>query len=207
MCRTGNRTVSSNLTLTAMSKVLNLRKKSVQPIKTSPTVRVPKERVVVATVDKSNQPPHIYWEAPSFYYNPQKRYLSLLIISLLSGAAALLIFNYDTLTSIFLIMSSLVLILYGTQKPTISRITISQSGILVDDRMYNYRELKSFWIEYRPGGIKELSLESARWYLPYIKIMLNNQNPVEVRSLVINFLPEKEHENSLVDHLGRKIGL
>jgi len=151
--------------------------------------------------------PKISWEAPSFYYNPQKRYLSLVIMALMAGAVALLIFKYDTLTSIFLILTSLVLLLYSKQKPTMSKIVVNQSGILVGDIMYYYKDLKSFWIEYNPGGPKELSLESAKWYMPYVKVLLNEQNPVEVRSLVINFVPEKEHENSLVDYIGRRLGL
>jgi hypothetical protein len=106
-----------------------------------------------------------------------------------------------------MITASLVLILYGNQKPTISKITVNQTGILVDGNMYYYKDLKSFWIEYTPGGAKELSIESARWYMPYVKILLNEQNPIEVRSLVINFLPEQEHENSLADHIGKKLGL
>lgn len=197
-----------------MSKVLNLRKKSVktpqtlqkqrEEIRTEPRPAVkPPEQVAEPVAEK----PEISWEAPSFYYNPQKRYLSLVIIALLAGAAALIIFRYDTLTSVFLILASLVLLLYGKQKPTISKIVIDQSGVSIDDIVYHYKDIKSFWIEYNPGGPKELSLESAKWYMPYVKVLLNEQNPVEIRSLIINFLPEKEHENSLVDIIGRKLGL
>ena len=156
---------------------------------------------------RESAPPKISWEAPSFYYNPQKRYLSLTIVALVASAVALLIFRYDTLTSIFLILASLVLLLYGQQKPKISKITVDQSGVSVDDIMYHYKDIKSFWVEYNPGGPKELSLESTKWYMPYVKILLNEQNPVEVRSLIVNFLPEKEHQNSLVDQIGRKLGL
>src|SRR3989344_4193912 len=197
-----------------MSKILDLRKKPAPGKKIGQSLLKPKEEIAVAKkATKTTQRPlptdgpHIFWEAPSFYYNPQKRYLSVLIVALLTGAIALLIFKYSTLTSIFLILSSLVLLLYGNQKPTISKISVNQSGILVDDIMYNYKDLKSFWIEYNPGGPKELSIESAKWYMPYVKILLNNQNPVELRSLIISFLPEKEHENSLIDHIGRKLGL
>lgn len=206
-----------------MPKILDLRKKPAKvsqnlqprtfqakvalqsPIETAAQkVRGQKPREEVKVEDKS---PQISWQAPSFYYNPQKRYLSVLIVALLAGATALLIFGHDILTSIFLILSSLVLLLYGKQKPTASKITVNQSGIWVDDKMYYYGDLKSFWIEYNPGGAKELSIESAKWYLPYIKVLLNEQNPVKLRSLIINFLPEKEHENSLVDHIGRRLGL
>jgi len=197
-----------------MPKILNLRKKAPQ------TIQNRREEVGMAKkpVTAINQPklirknnelvsPKISWEAPSFYYNPQKRYLSLVTMALMAGAMALLIFKYDTLTSIFLILASVVLLLYSKQKPTISKIVVDQSGILVDDIMYYYKDLKSFWVEYNPGGPKELSLESTMWYMPYVKVLLNEQNPTEIRSLIINFLPEKEHENSLVDHIGRRLGL
>ncbi|MBI4158240.1 MAG: hypothetical protein HY505_01275 [Candidatus Yanofskybacteria bacterium] len=200
-----------------MPKVLNLRKK---PANLPQTFQRRKEEVKVAekpaatvkqpeSIQKNNESasPKISWEAPSFYYNPQKRYLSLVTMALMAGAVALLIFKYDTLTSIFLILASVVLLLYSKQRPTISKITVGQSGILVNDIMYYYKDLRSFWIDYNPGGPKELSLESAKWYMPYVKVLLNEQNPIEVRSLVINFLPEKEHENSLIDHIGRRLGL
>ena len=192
-----------------MPKVLNLRK---QPAKAPQTLQRPKEKVRIAdkpliVIEKIPEKPEIFWEAPSFFYNPQKRYLSLITIALLVGAAALLIFKYDALTSIFLILASLVLLLYSKQKPTMSKIVVGQSGVLVDDVMYYYKDLRSFWIEYNPGGPKELSLESAKWYMPYVKVMLSDRDPVEVRSLIVNFLPEKEHENSLVDQMGRRLGL
>lgn len=204
-----------------MAKILDLRKETTPPKRVSQAPQKHKEEVRVERTitkivkrpepvvmqEKIKENPHISWEAPSFYYNPQKRYLSMLIVALLTGAIALLIFERDALTSIFLILSSLVLILYGNQKPMASKIKIDQSGILVDDRMYYYKDLKSFWIDYNPGGPRELSIESVKWYMPYIKVLLNEQNPIEVRSLVINFLPEQEHENSLADHIGRKLGL
>lgn len=199
-----------------MAKILDLRKKPARIPQSlqrrGEEIKVDK-KLAVALPDEVNLAPEkrkeleIFWKAPSFYYNPQKKYLSLIVIALLAGAAALLIFKYDTLTSIFLILSSLVLLLYSKQKPIISKIIVDQSGISVDGVTHYYKDLKSFWIEYNPGGSKELSLESAKWYMPYIKVLLNGQNPVEVRSLMVNFLPEKEHENSLVDYIGRKLGL
>lgn len=205
-----------------MPKILDLRKKTAKaPEKPRPVVR-PEERPAqtekqpessqtwpepVALHKQTEENLHISWEAPSFYYNPQKRYLSLLIAALLAGAVALLMFRRDALTSVFLMLSSLVLLLYSNQKPTTSKITVNQAGVLVDDMMYYYKDLKSFWIEYNPGGPKELSIESKKWYLPYVKVLLNEQNPLELRSLMVSFLPEKEHENSLADHVGRRLGL
>ena len=185
-----------------MPQVLNLRKK-------------PEEKV---THKKSGQPvksvkkaeptaPQISWEAPSFYFSPQKRYFALVVIALAISGGAILFLRHDTLTAIFLLLASLVLILYSNKRPEISKVIVNQNGIAIGDRLYYYKELKSFWIHYNPGEIKELSLESRKWYMLYVKVLIEKENPLIIRSFLINFLPEKEHENSLIDIISRKIGL
>ncbi len=149
----------------------------------------------------------IAWKAPSFYHNPQKKYIALIVTVLMAGAGIMFFYSMDILTAISLILSSLVLVLYSAKKPTTSKIVINKNGITVDDRTYHYRELKSFWLDYDPKGLKELSLEAKQWYVPYVKISIENQNPVEIRSLMINFIAEKEHEKSLTDLIVKKIGL
>lgn len=217
-CHTGNRIVSSNLTLTAMSRIVNLRKKLDKTKVVAPTERraplyeqneLPKEKTILASVPEKliETTRKIEWQAPSFYYNPQKKYLALIIIALLCGAGAILFYRMDTLTAIFLILSSLVLVLYANKKPTISKVIVNHAGITIDDVAYYYRDLKSFWLDYNPHGPKELSLEAKKWYMPYVKISIENQNPVEIRSMMVNFITEREHEKSLVDLISRKIGL
>ena len=152
-------------------------------------------------------PQGISWQAPSFYYNPQKKYLVTLIVGLLLGATVMLILNKDTLTAVFLILSSVVLILYATKKPQIKTIAIDRDGIHMGENSFLYEELKSFWIDYRPGQDKELSLESKKWYLPYVKISLEDRNPIEIRSWLMSFIPEKKHEKSVADLVNKRIGL
>ncbi len=202
-----------------MTQVLDLRKKQKPPVKEPPKKILKKEGgssslkavakipAKIPSLPPNKQPPRISWQAPSFYFNPQKKYLSLVIIALALGGGGLLFFGQDTLTSIFLLLSSLVLVLYSTKRPEISRIVIDQRGVVIGDVMYYYRDLKSFWINYDPGNLKELSLESKKWYMPYVTVSIENNNPLTVRSLLINFLPEREHEHSLVDIISRKIGL
>lgn len=182
-----------------MTKILNLRQ-----AKPASQTDVPQKK----TTEKERvQSSEISWEAASFYFNPQKRYLSLTVIALVTGGGGILFFRGDMLTSIFLLLSSLVLILYSTRRPEMSKISINQRGIAIGETMYYYKELRSFWIHYDPGSLKELSLEAKKWYMPYVKVSIENKNPLVIRSLLMNFLQEKEHEHSLVDILSRKIGL
>lgn len=188
-----------------MPQVLNLRKNT----KPEQSQKSPPKKNFNRTdfTSQIQSQPQITWEAPSFYFNPQKRYLSLTIIALALGGGSMFFLSGDMLTAIFLLLSSLVLILYSTKRLETSKVLIDNRGVAIGDTIYYYKDLKSFWIQYNPGEFKELSLEIRRWYMPYVKISIENNNPLLIRSLLINFLPEKEHEHSLVDIISRKIGL
>ena len=192
-------------------RTIDLRNKKIhQPTAEKPTKKAeefPVSQTVPESTGPAKSPLCFEWEAPSFYYNPQKKYLALVVIALVAGAAALLFYDKDVLLAIFLMLSSLVLVLYANKKPDISKITIDQVGVSINENKYYYKELRSFWMDYNPGGLKELSLESRKWYMPHIKVSIEKEDPIELRSLMINFVPEKVHEQSLVDHIARKLGL
>jgi hypothetical protein len=199
-----------------MVQVLNLRKrereasKEVKPNQAAKKSVIPLEKdykVNKSSPSPEQQKPQISWQAPSFYFKAEKKYLYLTILGLALSGGALLFFNKDTLTAIFLILSSLVLILHSTKKPEIYRITLNQRGLAINEAMYYYKDLKSFWIHYNPGNIKELSIESKRWYMPYIRVSIEKENPLDIRSFLVGFLPEREQEQSLIDIISRTIGL
>ena len=199
-----------------MSRTVDLRKKIRKKETLSTAEKVPlvkqemREKIQPATAEISLLPEktdRFEWEAPSFYYNPQKKYLAWIIIALLAGAGAIIFYRMDALTAIFLILSSVVMALYVNKKPMASKVVVNQAGVMIDNHAYFYKELKSFWLDYNPNGPKELSLEARKWYMPYVKISIENQNPVKLRSLMVKFIAEKEHEKSLVDLISRKMGL
>jgi len=162
----------------------------------------PEPKVLKSKESSSNE---ISWEA--FFHNkPQKRSLNIFVSVLLIGALGIFIFG-DPLTAIFLLLSSFVLIIYSNKKPEIRTVSVDRRGVLIGDVGFEYKDLKSFWIDYEPGEDKELSLELKKWYIPYIKVALEDQNPLELRAHLINFIPEKEHEKSLADIISKKLGL
>jgi len=189
-----------------MNHIVNLReiKKNTEKLPKKPEKST---NTVLETKILLDSPSLFQWEAPSFYYNPQKKYLVLTVIILIVGASILLFYGGDILLAIFLLLSSLVLVLYANKKPVISKVSVDQNGVSVNDHAYYYEDLKSFWINYIPNGPKEISLESKKWYLPHVKISLEKENPIEIRSFMIKFIPEKIHEQSLADYVAQKLGI
>lgn len=198
-------------------KVLNLRekpkikilskavpKKILEKDKAIPTIKATPK---IPTSLPKKESLQITWQAQSFYSNPSKKYIYTMIFSLIIAGCILLFFKIDVLMAIFFILSSIVLSLYSQKKPEVIKILLDQRGVIIGEKEYYYKDLKSFWINYQPGNIKELSLESKKWYMPYITISIEDKNPLSIRSILINHIPEKEHEESLIDLASKKIGL
>jgi hypothetical protein len=95
---------------------------------------------------------------------------------------------------------------FGSRKPRIISFEISGRGIKIAKRLYPYDNLKSFWIHYDPPRKSELSLESKKAIMPYITIPLGDIDPNIIRDRLIKLLPEKKHEESIIDNISHYLG-
>lgn len=85
---------------------------------------------------------------------------------------------------------------------------IRTEGVQVNNDLYPYDGLKSFWVFYDPPHHQELSLRSrAPLTGGFIKIPLGDADPVQIRETLLKFIPEKKQEEGLADVLARSIGL
>lgn len=123
-------------------------------------------------------------------------------------AALVQIFQKNIITTVFFALIGFIILMNIKRGQEIGRFEINPAGVKINDKTHNYGEIKSFWIEYDPElGIQELSLQLKKWYAPYLKIPIYGQNPVQFRLALLEFLPEVEHKDSLVEIISRKLGL
>ena len=126
---------------------------------------------------------------------------------LLIGALASGIFFHDIIFTCVLALSAFVLLLNTTKPHRPSTIGIHATGISIDDNHHRFADMRSFWIHYYPPHLKELTVEFKKGLTHRLHIPLKNQNPLEIRQVMVSYVPEKEHEPSLLDHLVRIIGI
>jgi len=126
-------------------------------------------------------------------------------LTLLVAGVAVLVITKDWILTMLLILSGSSLLFHNKKQHPPLAMGVSEQGIHINDRTYFYRDLASFWVEYHPGGLKELSLGLRHWYLPHIKLPLGEQSPIEIRQALVTFLPEREHQSSLLDVLIKRI--
>jgi hypothetical protein len=87
-------------------------------------------------------------------------------------------------------------------KPT--SVAIDEHGIAIDGRHHAHADLASFDIHTMPDGTVELSLHTSKWHAPHMRLPLGEQNPDDVRSVLLQYVPEGRHTIPLWDYLIRK---
>lgn len=147
----------------------------------------------------------IIWLAPEYtYYEKEKSWFVIpAVVALILLITAILLKNYTF--AILIPVAFFCFYIYGLKLPKENKFGISHRGFSIDDKIYSYKDLLSFWIFYDPEHLKILSIKSKNMFTPLIHAPIHDQNPNEIRNLLIKYLPEIEQEESIIDTLMKKI--
>ncbi len=125
------------------------------------------------------------------------------IIVVTSSIASIIFGNY--FFAALLLISGTMLGFFAVKKPEIIHYELNSEGLKVRDRLYLYKNIKSFWIR---GGVKPLLIvKSERVFMPIMGIQIEAENMDDIRSIMLgeNIKEEeiKEHPSiRIMDSLG-----
>ncbi|MCL4387233.1 MAG: hypothetical protein M1355_01060 [Patescibacteria group bacterium] len=142
------------------------------------------------------------WEAPEFVHHQRnvKWYISAGIILL--ALLGISVYTGDWFFIIILTLASIGTFIYLNTAPKIKHYAISRVGIEIDGVFYPYENLNAFWIIYNEK-VKTLNLIFKKKYLPALMILLDDQDPVLIKSILKKSLKELEREEGYTDKLTR----
>jgi hypothetical protein len=195
-----------------MTRTIDLRKQPSQQ-KEAPVAQIiePEQAASVATLRRRELPPSHFGQPlvwSTSHIRPHRPYAVTILVGVLAAGAALVWYTqHNFLFTLLLLMGACAFVLTPRPKQRTTQVALASEGIVVNDVSYRYHQLHSFWIHYIPGSMEELSIETAHWYLPYVKIPLGKIDPNHVRDFLLERLPEKEHRTSLVDAFLHHSGL
>lgn len=131
------------------------------------------------------------WESSEYEQQskPRSWYIVAAVIGLILIGISIYMRNY--LFLVVVVMMAVVIILMDRKAPISLETKITDKGIRYGKRFYPYTNLEHFWIIYDPP-IKTLNFRTTRNLFPMISIQLEDQNPLEIRDILLNFLPENE---------------
>lgn len=151
----------------------------------------------------------ISWQFPEYEQKNRPKWWWLLAIVVWLGLVIwAAVAQQSFLYLLILLFAAIIFITLERREPQLLECRITNEGIEVDDHLYLFDDLESFFIIYQPPYIKNLYLIRKSWR-PILAIPLHNQNPAEVKQILALRLKEDldRIEEPFLDQLARWLGL
>ena len=133
----------------------------------------------------------ISWSIPE--YDKHEREKNWYIISAIVGLLFIIysFFSGNFLFAAIIIIGALVIIIHDGQEPMAVDFIITDQGLIVGKKFYDYDVIKDFSIVYKPNqNIKNLYFEFKNVIKPRLSIPLKSMNPLPIRENLLKYLPE-----------------
>ena len=149
--------------------------------------------------------PLISWNAPQHFYIEKRPdwYWAVGIITLALAAVAF-IFG-QVITGLFVVVAAVALVLHASRPPRIVYYEVNDRGLLVDDVLYPFLSLESFWIPHDEFPPK-LLIKSRKLLMPLITIIIDEVDPEEIREVMLRYIAETEHREPFLHHVLERLG-
>ncbi|MFH1946590.1 MAG: hypothetical protein ABIJ23_00310 [Candidatus Magasanikbacteria bacterium] len=109
------------------------------------------------------------------------------------------------LFSLIVVLFAIIMFLQSHQEPPQIPFLITELGVVVGGKFYEYAEFENFYIIYKPPHVKTLFLDTKSILHPMLRIPLLDINPIEIKHSLREFLPEdfEKEDEPLTDRAAR----
>jgi hypothetical protein len=150
-------------------------------------------------------PALISWDARTHIQSEKSSdwYWSVGIITLAIAAVCLIL--GQVIPAIFVVVASVTLVLHASKAPLIAHYEINDRGIVIDDTLYPFVSLESFWITHDQEPAR-LLVKSRKVFMPLIVIMIEGVEVEDVRQVMLKYIAETEHREPFLQHVLEGLG-
>ena len=147
------------------------------------------------------------WKAPEHEVVEKDQRWYLISGLVLAGIVTYAIFTDSLIMAITFILIGMVGYIVLNRKPRVVNFYITDEGVIADKEIYEFEDVDSFWIFYEDDGIKSISLHLKKKIAPYVHIALGDEDPVQIREILMDYLKEVKQKPNLVDKFERFLGI
>ncbi|MFT5849759.1 MAG: hypothetical protein ACI9H6_000575 [Patiriisocius sp.] len=149
----------------------------------------------------SEQARTISWEAYEHHHTEKGSdwYWVLGIITVAITITAILLGNM--LFGILIFIAGLVTALHATRDPKVVPFAVTQRGLRIDDKLYPYSTLESFYIDEEDPIGPQLLCKSEKLFMPLLVLPLPEEYVEEIEDILASRLPEEYTEEPLAHKL------
>jgi hypothetical protein len=142
----------------------------------------------------------ISWNAPEHFYVEKRPdwFWAVGIVTLTLAAVCFILGSI--IPGIFVIVAAVALVLHASHPPRIIYHEVNDRGIIIDNVLYPFLSLESFWIPH-DEAIPRIILKSRKMFMPFIIILIEEVDPESVREVMLRYIAETEHHEPLLKHI------
>lgn len=147
------------------------------------------------------------WDIPEFEYKEKKNdwFWGIGLAALVGVVLSIIAGNY--LLAVFVVLATVLVFVYARRQPRIMHMEISEQGIKVNDVLYPYTNLISFWIIYSENKPSLLLLRVNRLLDPMAILPIHPNVELEsLREWLLVHLVEEEMQEPIAHQLSDRIG-
>lgn len=149
------------------------------------------------------------WTFPRFVKHERSRWWYLIAGLVVIGLLTYALISRNFLFSLIIIIGTGIFLILERREVDEASIAITEDGIVLDDTLWTYENLRNFWVIYEPPTVKTLYLQPRNMLKGRMSIPLQDQNPVIIRRVLLTYLPEdlEREEESFTDFISRILKL
>jgi hypothetical protein len=141
----------------------------------------------------------VSWEGPEFEHYPRDKKWYTGVLLVLCAVILYAIFTDGYLMAIVFILIGVVGYLILSRPQKVIDFAVTYDGLVIGNEIYDYDDIKSFWIFYEPPHTRVISLHMKGRLRPYLHVPLHQVDPVIVHEKLLEFIPEVKQEQNLID--------
>lgn len=148
-------------------------------------LRVTRPKINIA-VDK----PVFSWQSPEFVkYKKDNKWLVYIIMSAIV-LSVILGFMHIWSGVVLVVVAAIVFITLSEAHPKVVNCAVYAEGLVVDDKVYNYEQAKSFWMSM--GDLPKAKFQIVGRFAGQITMPLGEEDPEQIRLFLSKHLPEED---------------
>jgi hypothetical protein len=148
------------------------------------------------------------WRAMEHHRQPKSARWFVILAVATTIAAGIFILMANFIAVITIALAGGLLYFIAQKDPGELRYRLMVDGIAINNTLYHYKDVAAFNVVYQPPETKIVLLRSKRRLAPLLHLELGDTDPLPVRDILLEFLPEDtDLEEPIVDILARRLGV
>ena len=150
------------------------------------------EKKIQPKVNVANEKPVFSWQSPEFIRYERDHRWPIAIVGVALILATIFGFQGQWSGVALVVAAALIFIFLAGSKPKNIKCAVYPEGIVVDDKVYEYSQFKSFWVVL--GDITKIRLQFTGRFAGQVSMPMKDEDPEQIRLFLGKHLQENEEQ-------------